>query len=312
MIKKLLSVCAISALCAGVFSSCTEKKSETAIDGKLSLVTTTTYTADLARVIAGDKVNVTNLCGPGVDPHTYVATVGDVAAIEKADVLVYIGFGLEAQLDKILTGMKKRGANVICSADSVRAHKVIAVDEDGEMVKDPHIWNDVTIWSDVAAGFAAKMCEYDPVNAASYKANLAAYQKELVELDIYVKARMQEIPVGSRVLITAHDAFSYMAKAYGIEVDALQGLSTATEAGTKDVMKLTEKILAKRIKAIFVENIANPDTMQSLIQAVQAKGGDVKMGGELYSDALGDEASGRDTYIKVIKGNAQLIVEALK
>ncbi len=308
----MLPLCTLLLLLTGLMTSCSDSKSANNEGDKLTLVTTTTYMTDLVKVIGGDKIEVQNLCGPGVDPHTYVATAGDVEDMQKADVLVSIGVGLEAQLAKILDSLKAKGAKVICAGDGMKPEQLLRVDEDGVMVNDPHIWNDVAVWTSVAEHVADKLSVYDPLNKEIYKANLAAYKKQLAELNTYVDHRFKEIPAESRVLITAHDAFGYMARAYGIEVDALQGLSTATEAGTKDVSALADKIAQRKIKAIFIENIASPQTMEALQAAVRAKGAEVKMGGELYSDALGDEASGRDTYLKVIKGNVDTIVDALK
>lgn len=312
MIKKIAQMGALMLMSMGMIVSCTDRNETAGSDGKLKMVTTTTYMSDLAKVITGDKVELKNLCGPGVDPHTYVATLSDVRDLESAAIIAYSGVGLEAQLAKILTKLKDGGAQIICAADSVKPEMFLEFDEDGEIVQDPHIWNDVNIWMDVAKGFTAKMVSYDPANAAYYEANLAAYLQELEELNTYVINRVAEIPEESRVVITVHDAFEYMAKAYGLEVDALNGLSTATEAGTKDISNLAEKIAANKIKAIFMENSANPEAMAALKAAVQAKGGDVTEGGELFSDALGDEETGCDTYIKVIKGNIDTIVNALK
>ncbi len=312
MIKKIALMGALMLVGMGTFVSCSERDGASESSGKLKMVTTTTYMADLAKEIAGEKVEIKNLCGPGVDPHTYVATLSDVRDLESAAVIAYSGVGLEAQLAKILTKLKDNGAQIICAGDSVPPLMFLAFDEDGTSVSDPHIWNDVTIWKEVAKGFTDKMKTYDPANADYYQANLDSYIVQLDELHQYALNRVQEIPADSRIVITVHDAFEYMAKAYGFEVDALQGLSTATEAGTLDIRNLADKIAANKIKAIFIENTANPEAMAALKAAVQAKGGDVTTGGELFSDALGDEESGRDTYIKVIKGNVDTIVDALK
>lgn len=315
MFKTLLNYCALPAAMLCSLVSCDQNKQSSAAqnpDGKTSIVTTTTYLGDLCEQIGGDCVDVIKLCGPGVDPHVYVPTAQDVKSFESADVVVYNGVGMEGQMARILGKLEASGAKIFCAESSIPTDKLLQFDEDGTMVVDPHVWNDIDIWKGVAQGLTAKLSSLYPEQAATFQANLASYEKELDELKAYIESRVAELSEEKRFLITSHDAFSYFAHAFKLEVMALQGLSTATEAGTKDISDLAEVIIAHNLKAIFCEDSVSPKAMEALQAAVQAKGGQVVIGGTLYSDSLGDEASGADTYTKALKMNIDTIVNALK
>lgn len=309
IIKKAAAVFSAIAITATAFSGCsanTESGSST-----LNIVATTTMLADSTKNIAGDKATVSGLMGPGVDPHLYVATQGDVQTLTNADVVVYNGVHLEGKMGEVFGNLEKIDKNVICIADGISEDKLL-VTADSAGAHDPHIWFSVDLWKDAAKAVADGLTESDEANGDYYKANLESYLKELDELDEYIKNRVAELPEESRVLITAHDAFHYFGNSYGFEVKGLQGISTATEAGTADVSALAEFIVEHKIKAVFTESSVSEKSMQALQEAVKAKGFDVKTGGTLYSDSLGDEASGTETYIKTFKANVDTIVDALK
>lgn len=289
-----------------------EKKAEQGkAAGKLNIVATTTIAADLARNIGREHVEVKSLMGPGVDPHLYQASAGDVSQLQAADIVLYHGLHLEGKMGEIFGNIAKSGKKIICLEDGL--DKGILIKEpDTQDVYDPHIWFDVKLWQAAAKEVAEKLARYDEKNAATYQKNLKEYDAQLEELDKYIKAKTEEIAKQQRVLVTAHDAFSYFARAYGYEVKALQGISTEAQAGTADVSNLAQFIAERKIKAIFVESSVSPKTIQTLQAAVKAKGFDVQIGGELYSDSLGDKNSNTETYILTCRFNADTIVNSLK
>lgn len=278
---------------------------------KLNVVATTTMLADLSSVIGGERVTVNGLMGPGIDPHLYQASAGDVSLMQKADVVVYNGLHLEGKMGEIFENLSRQGQAVICIEDGLDESKLLAWEADSS-VHDPHIWFDVSLWKEAAKTVAVGLAQADPDGKADYESNLADYLKKLDETDTYIRNRAAELPESQRVLVTAHDAFQYFGKAYGFEVRGLQGISTDAEAGTADVSDLAAFIVERQIKAIFVESSVPPKTIEALQAAVKAKGFDVAIGGELYSDSLGDADSGADTYILTVKANIDTIVDALK
>lgn len=280
-------------------------------ENTLNVVATTTMLTDLSKIIGGERVSVSGLMGPGIDPHLYQASAGDVTLMQKADVVVYNGLHLEGKMGEIFENLNGQGIFVICVEDGLDNSKLLEW-EDENSVHDPHIWFDVSLWKDAAEVVAGGLSLADPDHASDYEANLENYLKELDETDTYIRERAAEVPEGQRVLVTAHDAFNYFGKAYGFEVRGLQGISTEAEAGTADVSELASFIVERQIKAIFVESSVPPKTIEALQAAVKAKGFDVAIGGELYSDSLGGEGSGAESYILTVKNNIDTIVDALK
>lgn len=292
-------------------SNSQEKDTVNTGDTKLNVVATTTMLSDLSSVIGGNHVTVNGLMGPGIDPHLYQASAGDVTLMQKADVVVYNGLHLEGKMGEIFESLASRGDAVICIEDGLDESKLLTLEGDGS-VHDPHIWFDVSLWKEAAKIVSDGLSEIDESNANDYKSNLEAYLKELDSLETYIKDRVLEVPESQRVLITAHDAFGYFGAAYGFEVKGLQGISTDAEAGTADVSNLASFIVDRKIGAIFIESSVPPKTIEALQAAVRAKGFDATIGGELYSDSIGDEESGANTYILTVKSNIDTIVDALK
>lgn len=308
-IKRLFgAVLSLSLLLAGCSASVADTKSA---EDKLNVVATTTMLADLSNIIGGDRVTVDGLMGPGIDPHLYQASEGDVSLMQKADIVVYNGLHLEGKMGEIFENLSGQEANVICIEDGLDESRLLASENDSS-VHDPHIWFDVSLWKEAAKTVADGLSNADPDGKADYEANLESYLKELDETDTYIRNRSAELPKEQRVLVTAHDAFQYFGKAYGFEVRGLQGISTDAEAGTADVSALADFIVKRQIKAIFVESSVPPKTIEALQAAVKAKNFDVAIGGELYSDSLGDPEAGTDTYILTVKANIDTIVDALK
>lgn len=310
MMKKcmvLLSFCLMTVM---MITGC-QKAEQKKTSDTLNIVATTTMLADLSRVIGGEHVNVDGLMGPGIDPHLYQASAGDVTLMQNADVVVYNGLHLEGKMGEIFQSLTDRGSTVICIEDGLPKDQLLSWEDDSS-VHDPHIWFQVSLWKSAAKTVADRLSEADPSHAQAYKKNLEAYTLELEKLDTYIRDRINEIPKDQRVLITAHDAFQYFGKAYGLEVRGLQGISTDAEAGTADVSTLADFITKRKIKAVFVESSVPPKTIEALQAAVKSKGFDVAIGGELYSDSLGGNNSGAETYLLTVKANVDTIVGALK
>ena len=282
-----------------------------ASENKLNVVATTTMLADLSSVIGGQRVAVDGLMGPGIDPHLYQASAGDVALMQKADVVVYNGLHLEGKMGEVFENLSGQGMTVICIEEGLEESELLSWEEDSDL-HDPHIWFDVSLWKKAAKAVADGLSQADPEGKTAYEANLDTYLTELDETDTYIRDRAAELPEARRVLVTAHDAFQYFGKAYGFEVRGLQGISTDAEAGTADVSDLSDFIVERQIKAIFVESSVPPKTIEALQAAVNAKGFDVSIGGELYSDSLGGEGSGAESYILTVRANIDTIVDALK
>jgi manganese/zinc/iron transport system substrate-binding protein len=280
-----------------------------AADDRLRTVATTSLVADLVRNVGGGHVAVTGLMGPGIDPHLYRARESDVQRLADADLVFYNGLHLEAKLGDVLERMTGR-IPTAAVADGIAPELLLSPPE-FVGAHDPHVWFDVTLWSQAATHVAAVLASHDPPRAKFYAAAATRYRQQLGELDEWVKAQAQRVPPDRRVLITAHDAFNYFGRAYGFEVRGLQGISTASEAGTADVQALARFVAERRIPALFVESSVPPRTIEAVQAAVQARGFEVAIGGALYSDALGNPDSPAGTYVGMVRANVDTIVTAL-
>lgn len=281
----------------------------TAQDG-YTVVATTTMLADLAKAIGGDSVKVEALMGAGIDPHLYKASAGDVDKMNKADLVVYNGLHLEGKMGEIFDNLKGSNKKMVKISENLDEAKLLHDEESG--THDPHIWFDVMLWKEASKNLYDGLVDLDPDHKDAYTKNYEAYTKELDDLDAYIKSQVELVPEQARVLITAHDAFNYFGRAYGFEVRGLQGISTASEAGTGDVSALAGFIVENKIKAIFVESSVPKKNVEALQEAVAAKGFEVSIGGELYSDSLGSAGTDAETYIGTVKANVDTIVGALK
>lgn len=266
--------------------------------------------ADLVREIGGERVDVTGLMGPGIDPHLYKASAGDITRMGEADVIFYNGLHLEGKMTDLFEQIAERGIRTIAVAERIGTDRLIESTGFGGNY-DPHIWFDVSLWTDAARGVEAALSEMDPAHASTYQANLERYVTELQQLDAYVRQRASEVPEPQRVLVTSHDAFGYFGRAYGFDVRGLQGISTATEAGTADVQALAAFVAERKLPALFVESSVSPRGIEAVIEAVRARGHEVRIGGNLYSDALGDPGTPDGTYTGMVRHNVDAIVDAL-
>jgi len=290
-----------------VFFGC---KNTPETDGKLKVVTTTTMLTDLVSEIGGEHVSLQGLMGAGVDPHLYKASEGDVTKLYNADIIFYSGLHLEGKLVDIFEKMK-RSKKTISLGGKLPKDKLIPSEYFASNF-DPHVWFDIQFYKKFAEIVTEELSKADPKNAESYSENNTIYQKKLDNLESEVKDIIATLPKEKRILVTAHDAFNYFGEAFGFQVIGLQGISTATEAGVKDVQNLSNFIIENDIKAIFVESSVPRRTIEALRESVLSKNHNVEIGGSLYSDALGDRGTEEGTYIGMFKYNVNTIVEALK
>ena len=277
----------------------------------INVVATTNLVGDLVRSIGGDHVNVTSLMGPGIDPHLYKASEGDVARMAGADVIVYAGLHLEGKMVEIFEQMGHRGKETVAVSDGIQRTDLIESEAFGGNY-DPHIWFDVALWKDAARNLAERLTEINAINTESYAANLDGYLSRLDSTDVWVRSTIGTLPVADRVLITSHDAFGYFGRAYEFEVYGLQGISTVSEAGTGDVQNLSTMVAERRIPSMFVESSVPPRGIEAVRQAVRAKGFDVRIGGSLFSDALGALGTPEGEYTGMVRFNVSTIVNGLK
>ncbi len=293
-------------------ASCNDNQAEQRGEGqKLNVVATTTMLRDLVTQIGGEKVKAVGLMGPGIDPHLYKASAGDVNKMQEADLIVYNGMHLEGKMGEIFKNLRDKDKEVVAVGESIDEKKLLA-SSDYEGSYDPHIWFDLKLWMEATNVVADAFIKIDSDNEDYYTASRDNYMKKLEELEQYVTARSRELEAERRILVTAHDAFNYFGNAYGFEVRGLQGISTAAEAGTQDVSKLADYIVEKQIKAIFVESSVPVKNIQALQEAVEARGFQVQIGGELFSDSTGSAGTEQETLTGTIKHNIDTIVDALK
>ena len=286
-------------------------KDPKARDGKFHIVTTTSMITDLVKNIGGDQVEVEGLMGAGVDPHLYKASEGDVSKLATADMILYNGLHLEGKLVEVFEKMQKQKINTVAISDALDKKDLIGSSHFASNY-DPHIWFDVENWEKITLYVAEKLSEAQPENKAIFTANAQKYLQELKTLKQELTAEIATLPEDQRRLVTAHDAFNYFGKAFKFEVVGLQGLSTATEAGVQDVQKTAAYIIDHKVKSVFIESSVPRRTVEALQAAVNSKNHQVKIGGTLYSDALGNPGSPEGSYIGMFKYNVHTIVEALK
>lgn len=275
----------------------------------LTVVATTGMIADAARAVGGDAVTVSALMGPGVDPHSYRQTRSDIVAMTKADLVLWHGLYLEAQMEDFFADLGKK-RRVVAVAEAVDKSRLLG-HQDYAGRYDPHVWMDPALWSDVVVAVRDALTEAQPAEAAAFKANAEAYLAELAALDAYSREVLASVPQGSRVLLTAHDAFSYFGRAYGYEVIGIQGISTQSEAGLNRVSELVDLLVSRKIAAVFVESSVSDRNIRALIEGAAAKGHEVRIGGELFSDAMGETGTYEGTYLGMIDHNVTLITRAL-
>lgn len=276
---------------------------------ELSIVATTGMIADTARQVGGDLVSVQALMGPGVDPHAYRQTRSDIVSTARADIVLWHGLYLEAQMEEFLLDLAETNT-VIPVAESLPRELLLA-SEDYPDRFDPHVWMDPSIWAGVVQTVEGVLTDALPDSAEVIAANTDALEAEIEALTAYSEEVLGSVPEASRVLLTAHDAFNYFGDAYGFEVIGIQGISTESEAGLQRVGELVDMLVTRNIGAVFVESSVSDRNIRALIEGAAARGHEVAIGGELYSDAMGEEGTYEGTWIGMIDHNVTTIARAL-
>jgi len=276
----------------------------------LMIVATTSMIADLVREVGGDRVRVEGLMGPGIDPHTYQASEGDVSAMTQAHLILYNGLHLEGKMTDVFAQMRQRGLNVHAITEGIQPDQLLS-SESFAGNHDPHIWFDPLLWQEAAYRIGELLAATDTLHAEIYRKRTSTYADRLSALFAEARERLSAIPEGRRILITSHDAFGYFGRAFGIEVRGLQGMSTALEAGIADVREVADFVVEHRIPALFVESSISPRGIQAVQEAVRARGFEVRIGGTLHGDALGTPGSSAESYIGMFRSNVETIVANL-
>ncbi|MEM8955681.1 MAG: zinc ABC transporter substrate-binding protein [Verrucomicrobiota bacterium] len=318
-IPRLAAALAVAILALGpvACSDSSTQTSSTTDSSRLNYPYTITCTvgmiADIAQNVAGDKANVNGIIGEGVDPHLYKPTSTDIKQLQSSDVVFYNGLMLEGKMGDILVRVAGTGKPVKAVTEDIvledKKDDSILIDEEGHF--DPHVWMDVSGWKHAVNIVTNALANFDPENADYYKGNAKAYLEKLDALDDYARTAIASIPENQRVLVTAHDAFNYMARAYDLDVRGIQGISTESEAGVKDIEDLVTFLVDHQIPAVFVESSVSDKNVRALVEGAKAKGQEVVIGGELFSDAMGPADTYEGTYIGMIDHNVTTIARAL-
>lgn len=274
------------------------------------IVATIGMIGDVVAAVAGDRAEVSTLIAPGVDPHLYNPTRTDTQRLLDAEVIFYNGLMLEGRMTDTLNRAREAGRSVHAVGQLVSQDALLGSDEPDEEF-DPHLWMDPARWMRVVEIVRDQLTEHDPEGASDYASNAEAYLAELRELDAYAERVLATVPEGSRVLVTAHDAFGYFGQRFGFEVEGIQGISTESEPGSRDIERLVSMLVERRIGAVFVESTVSDRSISALINGARAQGHEVIIGGELFSDAMGDAGTYEGTYIGMIDHNVTTITRAL-
>ncbi len=307
-VAALVSAALASTACA----QGTEADAQELSGRQIRIATTTNFISDTVRQIAGDRAVVNGLMGPGVDPHLYKASAGDVRTLREADVIVYGGLELEGRMADLFDELAETRTTVAISeaAPEARLLPLAGPTEFGGRF-DPHLWFDPTLWSAAMEQVAATLSAADPVHAGEYRARLAALQAEVDAVDADCRRRLDAVPERSRLLVTSHDAFAYFGRHYGLDVEAIQGISTATEATTADIERIAGLLSEREVPAVFVESSVSPQTVEAVIASAGSRGQQVEIGGELFSDAAGEEGTAEGTYPGMLAHNCQVVAQGL-
>jgi manganese/zinc/iron transport system substrate-binding protein len=275
----------------------------------LTVVATIGMAGDLAANVGGERVKVKNLMGEGVDPHLYKASPGDVRAMSDADMILFSGLHLEGRMADVIVKMASR-RTVVQVTDTID-EKVLRQPPEFAGHFDPHVWFDVSLWSTAATRVRDALIEKDPAGKEVYTRNADEYTKLLAELHAYAKDTIATIPKGNRVMVTAHDAFGYFGRAYGLEVLAIQGISTDSEASLQDINALVDTLVSRKVPAVFVESSVPRKTIDALVEGCGSRGHAVRVGGELYSDAMGKGGTMAGTYVGMVLHNVDTVAASL-
>jgi len=302
----------LSLITAAVLPGC-NSSSESPPSGEteaLKVTATIGMIGDLVSRVGGEHVEVETLIGEGVDPHLYKPTSKDVKNLIAAELVFYNGLKLEGKMGDVLARVGEKGKPVKAVTEAILNQQDYLIDEGNEHY-DPHVWMDVQGWMRGVEVIKTTLTQLRPELSADFDANATKLTEELESLDEYARASLATIPADQRILVTAHDAFGYLAKAYGLEVKGIQGISTESEAGVRDLSDLVTMITERKIPAVFIESSVSDKNVRALIEGAGAGGHEVKIGGELYSDAMGPAGTYEGTYVGMIDHNVTTITRAL-
>ena len=275
----------------------------------LKVVATTGMLGDAVAQVGGKRVQVTTLMGPSVDPHTYRQTRSDIVRLVRADLVFWHGLHLEAQLAPLMHDLARR-KTVVPLAEAIPKDRLLAAENNPDFF-DPHVWMDPQLWQFVITRARDVLIQVDPEGKSVYEDNAKRYAGEVAALSDRTRKWLQMVPQRNRVLVTAHDAFRYFGRANGYEVLGIQGISTESEASLHRVEELVALLVRRKIKAIFVESSVPDQNIRALIEGAAARGHHMNIGGELFSDAMGQPGTYEGTYIGMIEHNARTIARAL-
>ncbi len=274
------------------------------------IVTTIGQITDIAREVAGDKARVKGLMGPGIDPHLYMPTRSDVAAMMEADIIFYCGLLLEGKMTDVFVRIARQGKPVYAVTELIDQDYLLQPEEfEGQF--DPHLWMDVRAWKRAVNAVTRALGDFDPAHAEIYEKNAEEYLTKLEELHEYAERVLGTVPEDRRILVTAHDAFNYFGRAYEFDVRGIQGITTDSEAGLQDINRLIDLIVERDIGAVFIETSVAEKNVRALIEGARSRGADVRIGGTLFSDAMGASGTYEGTYVGMIDHNVTTITRAL-
>ncbi len=306
----VVSLCAVNGCAPGQNSNSTKSDKPARYDKGYPIKSTVTVgmVADLVREIGGQHVQVKQMMGSGVDPHLYKPNRDDVQSVMTADIVFYNGLLLEGRMGDLLDRYGQSHPAVPVARDLKLPQDIVGNDAHHP---DPHVWMDVSLWAQAATTVGQQLSQFDPPHAEEYQARATRLNERLMKLHEYGKTIISRIPSERRVLITSHDAFRYFGKAYGLEVQAIQGISTESEAGLQRINELVDLLVKRKIEAVFVESSVPQESIEALLEGARSRGHTVKIGGELFSDAMGEEGSYEGTYIGMMDHNLSTIARAL-
>lgn len=312
LILLLIIVIGVVALILGGCQGSTEKTNnasngDDSLNDSIQIVTTIAQIGEPIEVIGGNRVEVKSLMGPGVDPHLYKATQGDIMTLQNADIILYNGLHLEGNMGEIFTKLQE-SKTTLAVGETIDEARLLK-DENG--ATDPHIWFDLDIWKDALNSATELLKEYSPENADYFEQNKQNYFNKIEELKADATERLSSIPKEQRVLVTAHDAFGYFGRMFDIEVVGLQGLSTEDEVGLSDIQSTVDLLIEKQVPAVFVESSINQNSIQAVIEGASKAGLKVELGGELFSDAMGEAGTNEGTYLGMYQHNVDVIYQGL-
>ncbi len=298
-------------LVTGCSRSASESPTSNPSSYPYAVTTSVGMVTDIVRQVAGEHAEVTGMIGEGVDPHTYQPTRRDLGLLHQADIVFYAGLRLEGKMQDTLEKISKSGKSPVHPVTRLIDESYLLPLADYPGHYDPHVWMDASAWAQCVQAVAQALAEFDPAHAQSYQSRAEAFMAQCEALHAYGKKSIATIPEGRRVLITSHDAFSYFGRAYGMEVRGIQGISTESEAGLHDINTLVDFLVDRKISAVFVETSVSRKNIEALIEGAAAKGHEVRVGGELFSDAMGEPGTYEGTYIGMLDHNITLVTRAL-